>query len=149
MVIRHATESDIASIVAMSRKFYATTHYARMTPMDDDTVAGLSRGLLDHVLLIAEDDAETVGMIGLFVAPFLFNANATTAHEVVWWVSPDAAGNGLGRRLIEAAVAACRERGCSAIQMVHLPSSPPQAAGLYEKLGFSHSESSYTLTFED
>lgn len=151
MNIRPATEADIPAIVAMSRSFYDTTHYAQMVPMNDETVSGLSRGLVDgHVLLIAETNpGEAVGMIGLFVAPFLFNASALTAHEIVWWVSPALAGNGLGRRLIEAAIAACRERGCSAVQMVHLPSSPPQAAGLYEKLGFIHSESSYTLTFED
>ena len=151
MNIRPAQEFDIPAIVTMSRAFYETTQYAAMTPMNDETVAALSRALLEsHVLLIAEiEPGESVGMIGLFVAPFLFDASVTTAHEIVWWVSPALGGHGLGRRLIEAAIAACRERGAAAIQMVHLPSSPPQAAGLYEKLGFVHSESSYTLTFEE
>ena len=39
---------------------------------------------------------------------------------------------------------ACAAKGASAIQMVHLSTSPPQAALLYERIGFRHTESSYT-----
>jgi L-amino acid N-acyltransferase YncA len=151
MKIRPAEDYDITAIVAMSRLFYETTNYARMTPMDDETVERLSRALAhDHVLLVAEEPSgELVGMVGLFVAPFLFDAGVRTAHEVVWWMSPAATGRGGGRALIEAAITECRSLGARAVQMVHLATSPPQAAALYEKLGFAHSESSYTLTFED
>ena len=157
ITIRQATLSDIPQIVEMSRKFYETTTYAAFAPMDDETVARLSGTLAgDHVLLVAESSdwkhvdggQALVGMIGLFVAPFLFNAGKVTAHEVVWWVDPTHLGAGLGRMLIERAIAACKNLGATAIQMVHLSTSPPQAAALYTKLGFVHSESSYTITTE-
>ena len=145
-MIRRATEGDIPAIVEMSRKFYATTSYAGFTPMDDDTVAELTRGLLGHVMLVAEVDGQVCGMAGLFLAPFMFNRSARTAHEVVWWVDPEAQGAGVGKALLQAIVAACKEAGCSAIQMIALASSPPQAGMIYERAGFAHSETCYTMT---
>lgn len=160
--IRQAKLADIPEIVKMSRRFYETTTYPGFAPMDDETVARLAGTLAaDHVLLVAEETrvlgspggielvgTYLVGMIGLFVAPWMFNVHRLTAHEVVWWVDPSHLGAGLGRTLIEEATAACKARGAVAVQMVHLSTSPPQAAALYQKLGFIHSESSYTLTTE-
>lgn len=150
--IRQATLSDVPQIVEMSRKFYETTTYPGFAPMDDETVARLAGTLAGaHVLLVAEAGVlakSLCGMIGLFIAPWMFNVQMITAHEVVWWVDPERLGAGLGRTLIEEAIAACKQRGAVAVQMVHLSTSPPQAAALYQKLGFVHSESSYTLTTE-
>ncbi len=39
---------------------------------------------------------------------------------------------------------ACRAQGAVAVQMVHLASSPPQAAAIYERMGYALSESSFT-----
>lgn len=49
-------------------------------------------------MLVAEDEGQLVGMVGLFAAPFMFNADAMAAYEVVWWVDQDAQGQGQGRR---------------------------------------------------
>lgn len=149
MKIRPAVAADIPTIVEMSRKFYETTTYTAHAAMCDESVARLSETLADnHVLLVAEIDGRASGMIGMFVAPNMFNNAVLTAHEVVWWVEPSALGAGTGRALIESAIAECKARGCAAVQMVTLSTSPPQAAALYQKLGFVHSESSYTLTTE-
>ena len=79
----------------------------------------------DHVLLLAEDEGRVVGMAGLFVLPFMFNANHVSAHEVVWWVEPEAQGKGAGKALLQAIEPACRDRGAELIYMVHLANSPP------------------------
>ena len=55
------------------------------------------------------------------------------AHVAVLWVSEPFRGQGLGRRLLEAAEAEARERGCTSIV---LSSHEFQAPGFYEKVGY-------------
>lgn len=144
-MIRPATTADLPVIVEMSRLFYGTTHYAQACDMDDETVARLAETLLtDHVLLVAEKNGDVVGMVGLFVAPFLFNAHAVGAYEVVWYVDPAARGGRIAWSLLDAIEPACAAKGATYIQMVHMPNSPPQAAALYQRKGYTHSETSYT-----
>ncbi len=145
MIVRLATEADLEAIVAMSRAFYATTSYARFVSMSKDAVAALTRSMMETgTMLVAEVDGRVVGMAGLFIAPFMFNHAVRTAHEVVWWVDPDARKSGAGHALLSAVEPACRAAGAVAIQMVHLSNSPPQAAALYERMGYRFSESCYT-----
>lgn len=148
MQIRNATQADVEAIVSMSARFYATTSYAEFADFDPDAAANLANLMIDTgVMLIAETD-RPVGMVGLIVSPFLFNAAHKTACEVVWWVDDDQRGSGAGVALLRAIEPACRAHGCTAIQMVHLANSPPQAALLYERLGYVHSESSYTKVMQ-
>lgn len=145
MEIRKATLADVPVIVAMSARFYPTTHYADWCEMDEASVAELASMLInDHVFLVAEADGRLIGMVGVFVAPFLFNRNRNFASEVVWWVAPEARGGRAAYALLSAIEEPCREFGADRIQMVHMPNSPPQAAALYERAGYSRSEISYT-----
>ena len=145
--IRKATLADVPVIVAMSAKFYADTSYSKWADFNPETVTDLASNLTEnHVMLVAEHEGQVVGMVGLFVAPFMFNSERTGAYEVVWWVDPAAQGQGAGKALLCAIEPACKDAGCHAIQMVHLSNSPPQAAAIYERMGYSHSESSYTRT---
>lgn len=143
--IRKATLADVPVIVSMSAKFYESTSYCAWADFNAETVANLAGNLTEnHVMLVAEHEGRVVGMVGLFVAPFMFNSDKIGAYEVVWWVDPDAQGNGAGKALLAAIEPACKEKGANAIQMVHLASSPPQAAMIYERMGYAHTESSYT-----
>ncbi len=144
-MIRNAMAADIPAIVEMSRLFYSTTSYAEWADFNADTVGKLAENLLtNHVMLVADADGTLAGMVGLFVAPHMFNVQVTAAYEVVWWVDPSAQGAGIGKALLAAIEPACTAKGAKAIQMVHLHSSPPQAAAIYERMGFTHTESSYT-----
>lgn len=145
MHVRKATLADVPAIVRMSERFYATTGYSRWAEFNAGTVAALAENLTaNHVMLVAEHAGDVVGMVGLFVAPFMFNNDLKAAYEVVWWVDPEGRSTGAGKALLAAIEPACRGAGCAAIQMVHLANSPPQAALLYERAGYGHSESSYT-----
>ncbi|ALN79508.1 GNAT family N-acetyltransferase [Lysobacter antibioticus] len=144
MHVRNATPADTPALLAMGAKFYATTSYSEFAEYDWVTVSALIDLMRDGVLLVAEDDSGPVGVVGLVVAPFMFNGSRSVAYEVIWWVDPDAQGAGAGKALLAAIEPACRDRGVSAIQMVHLSNSPPQAAALYERMGYRHTESSYT-----
>lgn len=143
--IRNATLADVPEIVRMSALFYPTTHYADWCDMDEETVADLASNLIEnHVFYVAEDEAGLVGMVGVFIAPFLFNRHANFGVEVVWWVAPEARGGRIAASLLQAIEEPLRAAGADRIQMVHMPNSPPQAAALYEKLGYARSEVSYT-----
>lgn len=81
----------------------------------------------DVVLLVARTgDGAAVGMAAL---------NVPTAELKRMFVSPDARGTGLGRRLLEAVESAARDRG---IHTLRLETGEPQAAAiaLYEKAGY-------------
>ena len=143
--IREATMDDIDGIVAMAQEFYATTSYADVCPMDDAQAAGLAIVLKDTgVMLVAERDGELVGMAGLLIEPFTFNPSVTMATELVWWVNPDVRGTTLAARLLDAITAACRDRGCQMVRMMTLHDSPPQAAALYERDGYTPTEHAFT-----
>ncbi len=145
MEIRKATLADVPVIVAMSARFYPTTHYADWCEMDEASVAGLATGLIENdVFYVAERDGELVGMIGLMIAPFLFNQNRKFAVEIVWWVAPDARGSRIASQLLAVVEQPCRDAGAERIQMVHMPNSPPQAAALYRYAGYAESEISFT-----
>lgn len=145
MHVRPATLADVPAVVRMSERFYETTSYCTWADFNPETVEALAANLAEHhILLVAEHDEAVVGMVGLFVAPFMFNADKTAAYEVVWWVDPEGRESGAGKALLSAIQPACEARGCAAIQMVHLKNSPPQAALLYERAGYTHTESSFT-----
>lgn len=146
MKVVNAQAKDIGKIIEMSAKFYETTSYKDFSPFNPVSVGMLAGGLIDvGVLLLAvTDDGECVGMAGLLVSPFVFNSDVLIASEVVWWVDPTAQGQGAGKALLAAIEPACKEKGCTSIQMIHLHNSPPQAAMLYERLGYVHTESAYT-----
>jgi GNAT superfamily N-acetyltransferase len=145
MKVRDATEVDVDAIVAMSSKFYATTNYRSYVNMDEETVANLVRMLIDtSIMLVAEDAGEVIGMAGMVIGPFLFNATIKGAHEVVWWVSPDSRGSGAGKELLKAIEQRAKDKGCRIIQMLTLSTSPVQAGQAYERIGYAHSETCYT-----
>lgn len=147
MQVRAALPPDLPVIVRMAERFYETTEYGSWANFDAGTVEELAANLAsNHVLLVAEHEGEVVGMVGLFVAPFMFNAAKTGAYEVVWWVNPEGRSTGAGSALLKAIEPACRAKGCDAIQMVHLSTSPKVAGLLYERAGYRHTESSYTKT---
>lgn len=146
MHVRAATLQDLPTLLRMGQSFYEETHYVDIGEYCADSVADLVIQMIDTgVCLVVEDEAgKPVGMAGLLVAAFAFNRAHRAAYEVMWWVDPAAQGQGAGKALLEAIEPACRDAGCEAIQMVHLASSPPQAGALYTRMGYGHTESSYT-----
>lgn len=144
-LVRKAVHADVPRIVEMSRRFYATTSYAETVPMSERDVEDIAAMLIDTgVMLVAEVDGRVAGMVGLMVLPFTFNRAARIAAEVVWWVEPEAQGAGVGQALLAAVEPACAAAGVNCIQMMTLATSPPQAAALYERAGYRHSETSFT-----
>lgn len=144
-MIRKARESDLAKIVEMSGKFYPHTPYANLTPFNPGAAALLAQALTEnHVMLVAEHNGEVVGMIGLIVTNFPFEPELLGAYEIIWWVEPEAQKLGIGKALLEAIDPVAKQKGASFIHMVCMANSPIEAAALYIKSGYDHTEMSFT-----
>lgn len=142
--VRTATVDELPAIVAMGARFYATTAYGALAPYCPASAQTLGRMLIEQgVLLVAEAPQGLVGMVGLALAPFMFNHAKRSAHEVMWWVDPDARDTGAGIALLRAIEPACRAAGAVAIQMGVLSTSPAHAGSLYRRMGYEQTETSY------
>jgi len=144
MIIRDATADDMPDLLRMGEAFYETTYYAQIAPFDNDTVENLMSIILDTgVLKLAVVEDVVCGMIGLVMFPFAFNAKVVSAHEVFWYISPEARNMGFATRLFESAEQACLEKGAVSIQMGILATSPNGVGKFYESLGYKLEETSY------
>ncbi|WP_213806587.1 GNAT family N-acetyltransferase [Granulicella sp. dw_53] len=56
------------------------------------------------------------------------------------WIEPSARGLGLGRRLVEAAIAWATTAGYEAMYLDTVPAAMPQANGMYKAMGFESVE---------
>lgn len=56
------------------------------------------------------------------------------------WIEPSARGLGLGRRLVEAAIAWARTAGYEAMYLDTVPAAMPEANGMYAAMGFKRVE---------
>jgi L-amino acid N-acyltransferase YncA len=145
MLVRKATQGDTERIVEMGAAFYATTKYAQATPYDETSAAVLIQFMRDSgILLVAEHSGAVIGMVGLVVAPFAFNMAVRGAHEVMWWVEPDARDSGAGLALLRAVDEACAQAGVVWQEMKSLATSPEYVGAIYERFGYALSETSYT-----
>ena len=144
-MIRRAEMSDLDAIVAMGERFYRGTSYARWASFCPESARLLGEMLIEEgVVLLADGPVRPVGMVGLAVVPFMFNRSSLAAHEVFWWVEPEARGGLAAWRLLKAVEPACAEMGCSAIQMNLLGDSPEIASSMYLRAGYLHTETSFT-----
>lgn len=142
--IRPATEADIPTCLEMGVKFHASTDYAAYIPFCRDTVAANGRVCITNGLLnVAERDGELIGIVGLIFGPSIFNVAVLCAYEVMWWVNPEEQATGVGKALVASVEPICKDKGVRAIHMLHLHNSPPQAAALYERLGYHNAESTF------
>lgn len=149
-MIRRATQADMESILTMGERFYRSSHYSGWADFCRESSRKLVQMVIDTgVLMIAQEDGKDVGMVGLVVAPFMFNNDKLGAYEVFWWVEPEARGGMTAWRLLKSIDQVCADMGVASIQMVVLSDSPEQAAKMYERAGYTHSETSFTKILRD
>lgn len=138
-MIREATEADSARLVEMGLHFVASTPYRDLIVIDSEKLTGTILGLLANpaaVILVSGNNPLT-GMLGLMVFDHPFSGERT-ASEVVWWVEPDARGDGL--RLLKAGEDWAKAAGASKINMV---APNDRIESLYARLGYRQVETTY------
>ncbi len=138
-MIRRATADDTGRLIEMGQRFVRETTYNGIIAIDPERMARVIAGILanpDGVLLVSGADKLT-GMIGMVVYDHPFSGERT-AFEIVWWVEPEARGDGV--RLLRAAEDWATERGAVVMQMV---APTDRVAHLYIRLGYAPVETSF------
>jgi GNAT superfamily N-acetyltransferase len=118
-------------------------HYAREYGLDTTFEPYVARPLADFVLAgngrlwVAEQEERVVGSIAV--------VDAENGEGQLRWflLAPEARGTGLGRRLVETALAYCRDRGMPNVFLWSF-SELGAALKLYERVGFGITETRTT-----
>lgn len=125
----------------MGKHFFDASGYAGITTYDRISAERTIRALLEGgVFLVAENDGEVVGSIGVLIYPLYFNSGHLTAQEMFWWVEPEHRGCGNDLRI--AVEMECQKRGVRTVTMIALESHNG-VGKLYERAGYSPMEHSY------
>jgi ribosomal protein S18 acetylase RimI-like enzyme len=136
MRVWRASPEEVASIAGLMARF--RDHLGKAGPPDDEIHASVERILADpggEFLLGAADEGEPLGICQL-----RYRWSVWTSAEDCWledlYVLPDARRFGLGRALVDEAVASAVERGCMRIELDVDEDNDP-ALALYRGAGFS------------
>lgn len=151
MVIRRATPTDTAEIIALSLHFTQATAYGALFQATPAGVALLTARIFalepEAAIFLALDGAEATpfGLIVL-VAARLTGTEDAYADEIVWWVEPSHRGLRAGPALLDAAEAWARTRGLRLIKMV--APIPSGVGRFYERRGYQAIETAYAKQLE-
>lgn len=122
---------DVARLLGEFRNWFGNS-----TPTDEEMLESAKRIFAEdgEFLLGALDD----GPVG--VCQLRFRWSVWTSSHDAWiedvFVREEARGSGLGRALVETAIARARERGCARIELDVDEANTP-ALSLYRSLGFA------------
>lgn len=100
----------------------------------------------NNQLLIAVNGAEVMGCLQLTFIPGLTYTGGTRAQIEGVRVAEAARGSGLGRQLIEQAVAIAKDKGCVLVQLTS-DKRRPEAIAFYEALDFQPSHEGFKRWF--
>lgn len=142
--MRPATLADVEAIVAMGERFRSQTAYATTIAHSPESMRTFTTRMVsgDDSLVLVADDPTTGALVGM-ISVLLYThhlSGVRQAHEVVWWVDPDARGS-LGVRLLRDAEQWARDHGAATLDLI-APS--PRSEALYDRLGYTPVERLYT-----
>ena len=116
---------------------------AQLDPRYVDAFAAIDRD--PHQLLaVAERDGQVVGVLQLSFIPGLTRRGMWRGQIEGVRVAAAERGGGIGRAMLERAVAECRRRGCGLVQLTS-DKRRPAAHAFYEALGFQATHEGYKL----
>ena len=128
MTIRRGVEGDSPMLTRLAREAKASWGYPR--EWLDEWAPDLSLPpayIRDNAVFVAEVDGRVVGVIGLDDG----EDGPQIGHL---WISPEAQGQGWGRRLVDAGAEYARQRRWPSLRIL----SDPYAQPFYERLGAVH-----------
>jgi GNAT superfamily N-acetyltransferase len=145
LVIRRATASDVATIVAMIADDQLG---ATRESVDDLTPYLAAFDQIDadpnQLLMVAERNDDVIGTLQLTIIPGLSRRGATRGLIEAVRVATSARGSGLGTTLIQWAVEESRTRGCALVQLTS-DKSRTDAHRFYTNLGFENTHEGFKL----
>lgn len=147
VVIRRATASDVAAIVAMIADDQLG---ATRESLDDLTPYLAAFEQIDadpnQLLVVADRNDEVIGTLQLTIIPGLSRRGSTRGLIEAVRVAAPARGSGLGSTLVRWAVEESRTRGCTLVQLTS-DKSRIEAHRFYTNLGFTNTHEGFKLKF--
>ena len=150
LAFRNATREDLPEIVRMladdtlgeARETYADplpdTYYAMFDAIERDP---------NNELVVGVADSRVVAVLQITFLPYLTYRGSWRALIEGVRVDASARSAGIGKRLIEWAIARARERGCRMVQLTS-DKSRSDAQRFYENLGFVASHAGFKLRLD-
>lgn len=149
MIIRPAAAADVPALAAIygHHVLHGLGTFEEAPPSEADMAARLaavqSRAL---PYLVAEDGGKVLGFA--YAAPFRSrSAYRFTAEDSVY-IAPDAVGQGVGKALLSAVIAACEALGVRQLTAVIGDSGNAASIGLHSALGFERTGSSRSVGYK-
>jgi ribosomal protein S18 acetylase RimI-like enzyme len=127
--IRHASSSDCARMAQLINSAFTVEKFIEGERTDE---AELRERMQKGEFLLG------CGKSGELVAAVYVEVRGERGYFGMLAVDPKRQGNGMGRKMVEAAEEYCREKGCTAMDLVVL-SLRPELPPIYRKLGYVES----------
>lgn len=145
-MIRLATEDDFNSILLMCADFWKHTQFTE--EFEPDHTLNMVKMAHEHGLLAVVDCDGVVGFCAGVKMFLLGSTQALCATEVAYWLNPDHRKGKNGIALLLFMEELVKEQNIKYWTMVSMQSSMPEIVGqMYERMGYVHSETSYTKVF--
>lgn len=143
-MIRDGEDKDLDRIVKMAREFWKHTVYDE--EYCPDTVWTMAAMSLDQNLLsVLEIDGVVRGFACGVKGALLGNSSVSTGTELAWWVDTDYRNGKNGIALMKYLENLAKKAGIKYWNMIFMESSMPDVIeGIYQKMGYSKTEVSYT-----
>lgn len=136
ITVRHATPDDLPALLVMAIAMHDASLFADIA-LDREKLAWWIADALadaDHLVLVAEDDDEPVGLLAASISSYLFSTERIASDHAVY-VRPTRRGGVAARKLIDGYRAWATEQGCREACLA--TSTGVDAAEFYNRLGFS------------
>jgi len=147
---RRAEESDLPAIVALlADDLLGQQREQPGLPLASaykDAFAAIEADP-NQLLVVMTEGSRIVGTLQLSFIPGLSRRGAWRGQIESVRIATDRRRSELGRRMFEWAIAECRARGCSLVQLT-TDRNRPDAHRFYERLGFTASHLGYKLAIQ-
>ena len=144
-----ATWEDYNDIVDMSIKFYNSSNYKDIIPLENSKVAEVVMSFLNEpqnktVILAKDKEGNNIGMIAGIATEMLFNYGKIAAEQL-WWMEPEYRGSRISLELLESFHYWAKDvMKCDFVQMASLNDDIGSKVNkFYKRKGYSFTESAF------
>jgi GNAT superfamily N-acetyltransferase len=147
LTFRRATRADLEAIVGMLvDDVIGATREDGSHPLNPRYIAGFEAVDRDanQFLAVAEADGKVIGSLQITYIPSVARLGMWRGQIEGVRIATARRGEGLGHKMLEWAIAQCRQRGCKIVQLT-MDKTRADSRRFYESLGFKASHDGFKM----